>query len=371
VKTLDRPVRVLIVAPSFDIVGGQSVQAANLLNYLKRESGVEVSFLPINPRLKGLIGRLQKIKYIRTVITSIAYIFTLLFRVPAYDCIHIFSASYCSFLLAPTPAILISKLFGKKVLLNYHSGEAEDHLRRWSRTALPTLRLSDVIIVPSEYLVDIFRKFNLQARAIYNTVETGHYRFRPRHPLKPVFLSNRNFQAHYNVKCVLRAFSLIQSSYSEASLIVAGDGPEAESLTMLSNELGLRNITFAGQLHPKEMRELYNRADIYLNGSEIDNMPLSILEAYACGLPVISTKAGGIPYILTHEKTGILVNLNDHKGMAESAMRLLDDEVLAERIIKNARNECLKYDWENVRREWLSVYNELAGESGLLAERID
>src|SRR5712671_2584691 len=112
--------RVLIVAPSFDILGGQAVQAARLLERLKQEPGLEVGFLAVNPRLPGVLRKLQAIKYVRTVVTSIVYIASLFSRVWKYDVIHIFSASYFSFVLAPTPALLIGRLYGKKLLLNYH-----------------------------------------------------------------------------------------------------------------------------------------------------------------------------------------------------------------------------------------------------------
>src|SRR6185369_1908134 len=115
--------RVLIVAPTFGILGGQSVQAARLLDHLREEPSLRVGFLPINPRLPGVLGSLQRIKYVRTVVTSIAYGLSLLVQVRRYDVIHVFSASYFSFVLAPTPAILIAKLYRRKVLLNYHSGE--------------------------------------------------------------------------------------------------------------------------------------------------------------------------------------------------------------------------------------------------------
>ena len=118
--------RVLLVAPSLDILGGQAVQASRLLARLSKEDDIEVSFLPHNPRLPGLLRKLQSIKYVRTVFTSLFYVALLLARIPKYDVIHIFSASYLSFLLAPTPAILIAKLYGKKVVLNYRSGEAAD-----------------------------------------------------------------------------------------------------------------------------------------------------------------------------------------------------------------------------------------------------
>src|ERR1044071_1025859 len=169
-KTAEK-LRVLIVAPSFDILGGQSVQAARLLDRLRQEPSLEVDLLPINPRLPGQFAYLQRIKYVRTIVTSIAYVLSLLLRVYKYDVLHVFSASYFSFVLAPTPAILAGKLYRRKILLNYHSGEAEDHFRRW-RSAIATLRLADVLIVPSEYLVRVFKQFGLTAHAIHNLVDT-------------------------------------------------------------------------------------------------------------------------------------------------------------------------------------------------------
>ncbi|HKG48186.1 MAG TPA: hypothetical protein VKB02_15730, partial [Pyrinomonadaceae bacterium] len=116
-------VRVLIVAASLDILGGQAVQAERLIRHLENEPSLQVSFLPINPRLPGILRKLQSVKYVRTITTSILYFLNLLREVRKFDVIHIFSASYLSFLIAPTPAILVSKLYGKKILLNYHSGE--------------------------------------------------------------------------------------------------------------------------------------------------------------------------------------------------------------------------------------------------------
>src|SRR5881396_814158 len=180
-----RPIRVCIVVASIDILGGQSIQALRLIEGLSAEQGVEAEILPINPRLPPVLSWLQRIKYVRTLVTSIAYVASLLVRLPHFDVVHVFSASYFSFLLAPTPAILISKLYGKPVLLNYHSGEAEDHLRRWRRTALPILRLTDRVVVPSDYLVSVFAKFGIQAERALNSADLARFRFRERRPLRP------------------------------------------------------------------------------------------------------------------------------------------------------------------------------------------
>ena len=351
--------RVLIVAPTFGILGGQSVQAARLLDHLREEPSLRVGFLPINPRLPGVLGSLQRIKYVRTVVTSIAYGLSLLVQVRRYDVIHVFSASYLSFVLAPTPAILIAKLYRRKVLLNYHSGEAEDHLRRWRRTAIPTIKLADALVVQSEYLVEVFAQFGLKAHAIYNIIDPGKFRFRERVPLRPVFLSNRNLESHYGVDRVLRAFAIIQAKVPEASLKVVGDGSQRGSLEALASDLGLQNITFTGQVDPNSIADVYDAADIYLNGSEIDNQPLSLLEAFACGLPIVTTDAGGIPFMVTDGKTGMVVPRGDYQQMADRALRLLNDSALTKTIVEQGRQECRKYAWESVRDQWLNTYEKL------------
>jgi glycosyltransferase involved in cell wall biosynthesis len=108
------------------------------------------------------------------------------------------------------------------------------------------------------------------------------------------------------------------------------------------------------------MPELYNRADIYLNSSDIDNMPVSLIEAYAAGCPVVTTDAGGIPYMLAHEETGLLVKRGDHEALAAAAIRLLEDDALAQRLTANAIAACRTYSWAAVRDEWLKLYYELA-----------
>jgi glycosyltransferase involved in cell wall biosynthesis len=355
-----RPVRVLMVGPSLDILGGQAVQASRLLARLRAEPELEVDLLPVNPRLPGVLRKLQAIKYVRTLVTELYYLATLLARVRRYDVIHIFSASYTSFVLAPTPAILVAKLYGKKTVLNYRSGHLEDHLLKWPRTAPATMRLVDEIVTPSGYLVDVFAKFNLRARAIFNIVELEQFRFRARGRLRPVFLSNRNFEWLYNVSCVLRAFALIQRQHPEARLTVAGYGPQRDELERLAGELDLRQVEFVGRVPSDRMFELLDAADIYLNAPDVDNMPNSVLEAYAAGLPVVTTDAGGIPYIVRDGETGLMVHCNDADALAAAALRLLDDERLATEIARNAHAECARYSWSNVRGEWLKLYRTLA-----------
>ena len=360
INSPEKPIRLLLVAPALRILGGQAVQANYLIEHLSREPQFEVSFVPHNPRLPGPLKLLQSIKYVRTIVTSLVYWMNLLIQVPRHDIVHTFSASYLSFLLAPTPAILIARLFRKKIVLNYRSGEAEDHLRSWPRTAVPILKLADELIVPSQYLVDVFRKFGLRATPVPNIIDPSRFRFHERQPLRPIFLSNRNLYPLYNVACILRAFARIQEKFPEAKLIIAGDGIQRRSLEVLARKLKLQHVEFRGRVAPHKMNELYDEAHIFLNSSDIDNMPGSILESFASGVPVVSTSAGGIRCIVSHGRNGLLVPRNDHEAMASWAIRLLESPELAASIARNAYEDSAAYTWAAVREKWLAAYERLA-----------
>jgi glycosyltransferase involved in cell wall biosynthesis len=353
--------RVAVVAPSLGILGGQAVQARRLIDHLDGLEGIQVELLEVNPQLPGLLGRLQRIKYVRTVLTSIRYFASLLVRLPRYDVVHVFSASYWSFVLAPLPAMAVGRFYGKKVVLNYHSGEAEDHFTRWP-SAVRATRLAHAVIVPSQYLVDVMARFGIRARSIFNFVDVDRIPYRRRTSLQPRLLTNRNLEPLYNVSLVLRAFARIQHEIPDSTLVVAGFGSQRSALETLVRELGLRNVTFAGRVAADRMVDLYGAADLFLNGSNIDNMPLSILDAFAAGVPVVSTNAGGIPYVVKDGVTGLLTEREDEEAMAAAALRLLRDAPLALRIADAARAECLaNYVWPVVRDQWVRLYRTLIG----------
>ncbi|NNE66286.1 MAG: glycosyltransferase family 4 protein [Pyrinomonadaceae bacterium] len=350
------PISVLIVAPAEPLVGGQAVQASRLVEKFRDDDEVEVGFLAANP---AFIPPLQKIKYVRTVLTTFRYILSLLVNIPKYEIIHVFSASFSSFLLAPAPAILLGKLFGKKVLLNYRSGFLEKHLTTWPKSTIPLIRKCDVVVTPSRYLVDVFEKFGIKARSVHNFVTIDKYKFETRNELRPRFLSNRNFEDLYNVGCTISAFARIREEFPEATLTIAGSGPQEQELRRLVGELGSAGIEFVGTVPQKDMPGLYAKADIYLNSPNIDNMPNSILEAFASGTAVVTTNAGGIPYIVEHERNGLMVEIGDDKALAEQAFRLLRDKHLAVELAEGGRSDLEKFKWESVRDDWIDVYRSI------------
>jgi glycosyltransferase involved in cell wall biosynthesis len=271
------------------------------------------------------------------------------------DVAHVFSASYTSFLLAPLPAIVAARALGRPVILNYRSGEAPDHLAR-SRVARMALSKVDLNVVPSRFLVQVFERFGISASIIPNLVDLQRFGYRPRVPLTPRILSTRNLEPLYNVACTVRAFRLVQDRIPSATLTLVGGGSEEPMLRQLVQQLGLHAVTFVGRVAPHDVADLYAAHDIYLQSPNIDNMPTSILEAYASGLPVVSTDAGGISAILTHGEHGLLGPVDDHAALAGHVLSLLDSPALADRLTRAALATCDHYTWSALREQWLGAY---------------
>jgi glycosyltransferase involved in cell wall biosynthesis len=360
-----RRLNIAIVAPSMGILGGQAVQAARLIDTWRDDPDVRAWLVPINPVPPGPLRHTLRIKYLRTLATQLVYWPTLVRELSRADVVHVFSASYFSFLLAPLPAVLVARSLGKPVLLNYHSGEAPDHLKR-SAIARAVLRSVERNAVPSTFLRDVFARFGIDAEVVPNVVDPDCFRFRPRDPLRPRILSTRNFEALYNVADTLRAFAAIQARHPEASLTLVGSGSEEGALKELAESLRLRQVAFAGRVPPEEIWRFYADADIYLQTPHIDNMPLSVLEAFASGCVVVSSDAGGVPAILTHEVHGLLVPAGDHAAAAEAVCRLLADPPLARRLAEAALASCAAYRPADVRAHWKSLYRQLVPGTAML-----
>jgi len=215
--------------------------------------------------------------------------------------------------------------------------------------------------VPSQFLVDVFSSFGLMAVPVPNVVDLRSFKFRERAPLRPRLLSTRNFEPLYNVACTLRAFALVQQRWPEAELTLVGGGSLARPLRSLVLQLGLRNVTFTGRVQPHEIPEYYAANDVYVQSPNVDNMPTSILEAFASGLPVVSTEAGGVPAILTDGTHGLLAPCDDHHALADRINSLLEQPTLARTLVSNARATCDAYTWPSVREQWLSNYRAVLG----------
>ena len=343
-----------------------------MLDGWRGDPRVEVRIVPIDPAPPAPLHRLLRIKYLRTIVTQLWY-WPLLFReLRRVDVVHAFSASYSSFLLAPLPAVIVAKLLGKPVILNYHSGEAPDHLRRSAIARFVMRNVVDANVVPSMFLRDVLATFDIDAEVVPNTIDLRQFAYRSRNPLRPRLLCTRNFEPLYNVSCVLRAFARIQARHPDATLTLVGSGSQEAALHAEAAALQLDNVMFAGRVAPSDIQRYYSGADIYIQAPSIDNMPLSVLEAFASGMPVVSTDVGGVTSLLRHGTDGLLVADNDDAAMAAQVSRLLADPSFARSLAGAAHHTLAAYEWPVVREAWLHAYRHAAGHrrERLTAQRV-
>ena len=350
--------KVAIVAPSLRYVGGQAVQADLLVRLWQNDPDVEVSFLAVDPPLPSLLAWAERIPGLRTILREPIYFQHLWGGLRGIDVAHIFSASYWSFLLAPAPAWFFAKLRRKKSIINYRSGEARGHLQRF-RSGKFVLSRADKVVTPSGYLVDVLREFGLNAIVVPNLVDSSQFRYRERSPLRPHLTCTRGFSEYYGIDVVVKAFAEVRKEYPEARLDLVGTGPLEFVIRKLASRLNLTGVNFAGVASRQQIGKYYDQADIFINASWLDNMPVSIIEAFRSGAPVVSTSPESMPYLVEHGCTGLLSKVGDEKALAANVIRLLRDPALAAKLAKNAYEESRKYTWEVVREQWLKVYREL------------
>lgn len=351
--------RVAVVAPSLRYVGGQAVQADFLLRKWEGDPEIRTTFIPADPPFPSVLRWAARLPMLRTLIRAPFYWVSLWRGMRASDIVHIFSASYSSFLIATLPAWLVAKIQRKKTLINYRSGEARDHLRS-SPLARAVLRRTDAIVTPNGYLVDVFAEFGLRALAIPNTVDASQFAFRQRVPLGPHLVCTRGFHPYYCIDVVVKAFAAVKKEFPAAQLDLVGGGPLEYQIRSLVAELKLPDVNFCGVATRNQIGEYYKRADIFINASRLDNMPVSVLEAFASGTPVVTTAPESMRYLVEHERTGLLSPTGDPEPLAQNVVRLLRDPALARKLIDNGLQQSRQYDWARVRQQWVQMYRELA-----------
>jgi len=357
-RSSNKRLKVAIVAASLNYVGGQSAQADLLMRLWKDDPDVEMSFVAVDPPLPAGLAWAERIRGLRTILREPVYFRDLWRGLRDVDVVHIFSASYWSFLLAPAPAVFLAKLRAKKTLIHYHSGEARDHMERFRSAPFVLSRVNE-IVVPSGYLVAVFREFGLQAAVVPNLVDLSQFRYRRRDTLRPHLVCTRGFSPYYSVDVVVRAFAEVRNAYPEARLDLVGGGPLEGEIRRLVSDLRLDGVNFTGVASRAEIGKYYDAADIFINASWLDNMPVSIIEAFGAGTPVVTTSPECMPYLVEHERTGLLSAVGDEKALAANVIRLLREPGLAQRLAENAYVESQKYSWEVVRGQWLEVYRRL------------
>lgn len=352
--------RIGLVGPTPPPNGGMALQALQLIGLL-REEGFSVTPLSTTPPWKpAFIGR---IPILRAIVRLVIYIFSLWNLAGKVNIVHVMANSGWSWQLHAAPALWLCWLRDTPVVVNYHGGAARDYFNKSFPRVKPSMEKAAMIVVPSGYLESVFADFGLKTTVIPNVVDRDL--FKPATQCvgdTSVFtlVITRNLEQIYGIHTALEALAIVREQAPNVCLKIAGSGPQEAELRAMTKRLGLEGaVGFVGRLDRQGIVELYDSADAMLNPTTVDNMPTSVIEAMASGLPVISTDVGGIPYIVTNRESALLVPAGQPDSMAKAVLELKSDLSLQRGLRKNALEEVKKYTWPRVREQWLAAYHEV------------
>ena len=261
------------------------------------------------PYRPGWVGRLRGV---RAVFRLVPYLLRVFRASGRADVVHVMANSGWSWHLCAAPAIRIARWRGVPVVVNYRGGLAGEFLAKHGARVRNGVRCAAILVVPTRFLQEIFARHDMPAQIIPNVVDIETFRpaERPQATaaIAPHMVVTRNLEHLYGNDIALRSFARMTKCLPAARLSIAGSGPDRGALESLATELGVAGaVRFTGRLETADMVRLYQSADLVLNPSRADNTPNSVLEALACGVPVVSTDVGGVPFLVEHGRTAWLV----------------------------------------------------------------
>lgn len=322
--------------------GNHSTTQAQLLANYFRSDGYSVT------SVSSRAGRLSRLFDV---------VFSIIRNRDRVDIVLIEVYSGLSFVLADLGS-WIGKLLGIPSVLVLHGGNlpefASDH-PRWVKRVLARAR---VLVAPSRFLAEAIGKRGYFVRIVPNVV-SNFPASTPARIGEPRLLWMRSFHPIYNPLMAVDVFASLKKKFPKATMVMAGSDKGLEHATrQYATGKGVaQSVSFPGFLDENEKAKEFSRANIYINTNTIDNSPVSIIEAWAYGLPVISTNVGGIPDVVGDGINGLLVDSGDAEGMAARVEGLINTPDLAESLARNGRECAMKSSWSSVRPLWESVFD--------------
>jgi glycosyltransferase involved in cell wall biosynthesis len=245
---------------------------------------------------------------------------------------------------------------GKSYVLVLRGGHLPAFAARWPKRVRRLLTSAAIVTTPSRYLFEEMSPYREDLNLLPNPLNLGAYEFSARVEAKPSMVWLRSFHHVYNPSLAPSVLAMLASEFPNVNLTMIGPDKYDGSLqktTALAASLGVSHrLRITGGITKAEVPRRINEGDIFLNTSNVDNTPVSVLEAMACGLCIVSTNVGGMPYLVDHEKDGLLVAPGDARAMASAIRRILTEPGLAERLSRNARKKAERFDWSIILPEW-------------------
>ena len=275
-----------------------------------------------------------------------------------YDVAMVTVFSGYAFLYAEAIAWLLARL-GKPYVLALHGGDLPAFSRRHAVRVRRLLSRAGAVVCPSGYLYEALKHLRPDLKLIPNAVDLSRYEFGSRHVRAGRLVWLRAFHHIYNPMMAPAVLAKVLKTFPQARLTMVGpdkgDG-SYQATRQAAADLGvLDRIRFTGPIPKDSVPQVIGEHDIFLNTTNVDNTPVSLIEALACGLPVVSTNVGGIPYLVEHGQTALLVPPDDVEAMGASIIRLMAEPDLAAQLRSKGRRLAESFDWDVVFPQWQRV----------------
>jgi glycosyltransferase involved in cell wall biosynthesis len=217
------------------------------------------------------------------------------------------------------------------------------------------------LVAPSGFMINIFKKYGYDNIVlISNNLQILDYPFKLRNKIEPKILWVRSFASLYNPELAINAIAILKNEFPEAELCFVGPEKDGTMVKCKQKVVDLnleKNISFVGKLEKSDWLSLSKDFDIFLNTTNVDNTPVSVMEAMALGMVVVSTNAGGVPYLIEDAENGYLYDVGDLEGLINTMRSVL--QLDNGELSLNARKKAESWDWEIVKEQWKELFDEL------------
>lgn len=272
-----------------------------------------------------------------------------------------------SFLWAEAAATLLS-LLNKPFILTLHGGMLPAFSQQHPRRAKKLLNRASVVTTPSAYLLNEMKPYRSDLVLMHNLIDLSRYAFQQRVLPAPHIVWLRAFAAVYNPSLAAEVVAILQKEFPDIQLTMIGPDKEDGTFQRFQADISrleiVNRVHLLGRIEKIDVPQFLQKGDIFLNTTNVDNAPVSVVEAMACGLCVVSTNVGGIPYLLEHERDSLLVPPDDAQAMADAVRRILTEQGLAGKLSGNGRAKAQEFDGSHSFHQWESLLTSVIERHG-------
>jgi glycosyltransferase involved in cell wall biosynthesis len=245
--------------------------------------------------------------------------------------------------------------------MHLHGGAMPEFMQRYPRWTSHAMRAAAAVVTPSAFLSRPVQNLARTVRIIPNVLELEAYPYRFREQVAPRLFWMRAYHEIYNPLMAIRVLARLRSIFPDATLAMAGQSKGMwQDVSKEAHDLGVAGaFEMLGFLDERQKVEVASRRDIFINTTHVDNAPVGVVEMCAMGLPVVSTSVGGVPDLLTHEQTGLLVPDGDVQAMTDAIVRLVREPALAARLSRNGPELAARCAWPAVLEQWEALFAEI------------